>query len=1204
MHTIFGVTHSWKFALGMALLVLWAMPMSAQTNRGNLSGTVLDNTGAVVVGAQVSATNAENGTSYSAVTTGGGGYQIKEMSLGAYTLSVSAPGFKTETATGVVIQIATTSALDFHLTAGAVSQTVTVNADAPTLQTETSDIGTVVTAKQVIDLPLSLGGQKGFRAPEAFVFLTPGTVAYGSGSGNAGPSFFSKTSGGQNFGTEVLLDGASTFRSENGSTFDETAPSTEAISEFRVLTSTLPAEYGRTSGGIESFSTRQGANAFHGTAFEIFRNDALDANDLFNNLRIAQNPTDPATRRNNRRPNDKQNDYGGSFSGPVIFPHIYNGRNKTFFFFSFEAYRLNNGRVNVSTLPTAAERGGDFSALLDTTNIVGTNPCTGLPIFSGQIFDPATTRTVGGVECRTAFAGNQIDPARFSAVAKNVLALIPAPTNNGLADNYLLSTSALNSNTSYSVRIDQNLGTRHKLYFSLSERENTPAVNAQFAGPIDTQNAQDFTTHYFRVGYDFVISPTLLNHLNVGYNRTNSVNFGPGARGNKAFPALLGIGNVAGNTFPNFSFDKNISEFGSSTNNDTIDNGYRLNDSINWQFGKHSLKFGGDFRYQKFFPLALDNQTGSFSFSSNQTSAAQGFSNQTGFGFASFLLGQLDSSGLKSYATQPNWIYSYDALFAQDDYKVSPTLTLNLGFRWDVDIPRREKHGATSNISLTTPNPGAGGHLGALVFAGKGAGRNGNVDERWANTWYKDFSPRVGFAWAPDFYHGRTVFRGGYGIYYAGLEYADFGGGLRDGFTANINHSSPNGFDPAFAIDSGFPPFPAPPFLDPAQDNFTSPFYIAPGDGRPGMIQNWSLQVEQQLATDLILDIGYVGQHSTHLHSAFSSLDNIATANFALGNGLFTQVGKQTAVPLPYTGFPNDQTVAQALKPFPQFFNLNQDCCLENQGQSSFNALELQLQRRFHNGLNLLASYTFSKTLTDADSALPFFATLNTDPGAPQNPENKRGEKSISTQDLPQNFVVSYLYELPFGKNKPFLNHSGTLDRVVGGWQVGGVQRYESGQPYAFGCATGVPGFNGCIRFNTSGQPLYSADYLSGHFDPLTQSVFNPGGFVDPNSDSNRASRGGAFGFGNLPRVTGAIRTHVYKDEDFSLIKRTRITERFDINFKVNFLNAFNRHILNRADSNPFDSPLGSGFPNGGFGRVNTTILRSRQIQPELRIEF
>jgi hypothetical protein len=357
------------------LIVLFAASTSnAQSDRGTVAGTILDSSGAVVQGATIVATGVDTGAVYKTTSTDTGAYRISDMQLGAYNLTVTAAGFKTSEQKGLVVQVNTTSSLDITLQAGDVKETLTVLADMPTLQTETSDVGTIVDKRQIMELPLALGGQGVLRAPEAFVFLTPGTTGPGSNDSSNGV-FEAKLGGGQNFGNEVILDGASTARSDSGSAFDQTAPSVEALQEFKVTTSTVPAEFGRTSGGVESFATRSGANTYHGTAYDIFRNEDLNANSWFNNL------------QHQPRNLDRKNDYGGTFGGPVWIPKLYNGHDKTFFFFSWEQYRQTQGSTITSTVPTAAERAGDFSSLLTTTSL-GINPCDGSTIFQGQIFDP------------------------------------------------------------------------------------------------------------------------------------------------------------------------------------------------------------------------------------------------------------------------------------------------------------------------------------------------------------------------------------------------------------------------------------------------------------------------------------------------------------------------------------------------------------------------------------------------------------------------------------------------------------------------------------------------------------------------------------------------------------------------------------------------------------------------------------------------
>ena len=1213
-----------SFLAAVVTTIAFSSISLGQANQGAIAGTVTDQTGAVVVNAQLAAKERSTGTTYKTVSSSAGFYRFPNVNIGTYDVTVSSTGFKTVSLTGVVVQVASTAALDVKLNAGAVTETISVNADAPTVQSESSDIGSVVNPKQALELPLVLGSSvQAMRSPEAFVFLIPGTVGYGTASGNGG-TFESKISGGQNYATEVLLDGASMYRSENGSSFDETAPSVEAISEFKVLTSTLPAEFGRTTGGIESFSTKGGTNAYHGVVYDIFRNDDLDANTWGNDNRIALNPT-AAERSQFRTPADKQNDYGLTMGGPVRIPHLYNGKDKTFFFFSWEQYKQKSGGVQTSSFPTAAEHTGDFTEVLNTANVLGTNPCDGTPIYQGEIFDPSTTKTVGGVQCRTAFmnepgsAGNVIPAADITAFGQNIMSYYPTPQNGALFNNYSFPFSFPIEDTTTTFRIDQNISSKSKAYFTYSSRDNSRiSTNPEFAGPAGFGRTQVFTTHYLRFGYDYTVSPTMLNHLNLAYNRTNSKNIGAGVtEGNGTdWDQKLGFTGLSGRMFPAIQVIQGYSNIGDNVDGDTIDNGYRLNDTLSWLKGKHAFKFGVDWRFQIFNPLNFQNTSGTFNFTPGQTGATPTTA-LTGDSFASILLGQLQNANAAVYASQPKWLRSYYGVFFQDSFKVTPTFTLEYGLRWDVDEPNRESSGNSSNISLTAPNPGAGNLPGVLVFAGKGAGRNGNTNERWANTWMKDVGPRLGFAWAPTFLGGKTVVRGGYGILYGAMTYADFGGFNRAGFQASPSFSSVDGFNPAFNVNSGFPAFAPPPNLDPTQLNYTGPQYIDPSYGRPAMIQNWSLEVQRQLATDLILDVAYVGQHSTHLRSNFDAVNSLNPSNFALPASLLTSpisspAAAAAGINPPYAGFPGGFIVAQALVPFPQYFGFNTDGALENLGQSTYNALEASLQRRFHNGLNLMASYTWSKTLTDADSALPFFATLAGSAG-PQNSFNKQGDKAISNQDVPQNFVLSYVYELPAGKGKKWMNHGGVLNQAVGGWSVSGVQRYISGQPLTFCCAPGIPAFAGAIRYDqVPGSSLFSSAYTDGHYRPSTDptqnpSIFNPFcqlvdpapncAFINPNAGPDQPIPTGFYTFGTMPRVTGAVRMPVFASEDFNLLKRFRFAESKDLLFQASFINAFNRHVFNRPDLNPTDLNFGQISPDN-------LLLTPRKIQLMLKFEY
>src|SRR6267378_3559935 len=715
----FLFTSARRFLVVAALLFFSCHSLCAQTNNGGITGSILDSSGAAVAGAEVTATGAETHTIYTTTSTASGAYRFGNLVLGTYNITVTAKGFKTANVTGVVVQINTVASLDITLQPGEVKETLTVVADAPRIQTETSEIGTVVDTKEILELPLSLNAtsQSFLRSPETFVFLTPGTQGPGTnqnGSASAG-IFQSKLSGGQNFSTEVLLDGASTTRSDSGSAFDQTAPSVEALSEFKVLTSTFSAQFGRTSGGIESFATKSGGNDFHGTAFDLFRNTALDANSW----------------------------------------------NKTFFFFSWEQYRNNPGTSSLDTLPTKNElQNGDFSALLGSAT-GAINPCDNTAVLRGQIFDPTTTSCpTGFVGGRIAFPGNKI--TNLSPVAQKVLSFLtvhPDPAR-GLTNNFTFNSTNPIRDTTMSFRIDENWGNSNKFFFSYSSRDQEQFNGTQaLPPPLDTNFFKSRFSHYLRFGWDKTFSSSLLNHFNIGFNRLYNPSKADSFTG-QDWPKTLGIPGAGGVLFPQFTFHAsslNIGYQGFSAGNFdvAIPNGLIVADSVSWIKARHAFRFGFEWRASQFSRFNSTNTSPNYEFSNFQTAFAAS-DPQTGDPFASFLLGlpQDESAHFSSHV--PRWNQNYYAPYVQDDFKFRKNLTFNLGFRYDVDTPRHEAYGAQSVLDLNTPNPGAGGTLGALIYGPNATG---------AKTYYKNFGPRIGFAYAPEKLFGRfsqMVIRGGY----------------------------------------------------------------------------------------------------------------------------------------------------------------------------------------------------------------------------------------------------------------------------------------------------------------------------------------------------------------------------------------------------------------------------------------------------------
>jgi Carboxypeptidase regulatory-like domain len=1174
----------------------------AQVDSGSLAGTVADTTASVIVGAQVVATEQQSGTVYKTVTSSSGTYVFASLRPGTYNVNVSAPSFSSAQVSAISIFVGTRSSQDFKLAIGSATETVNVTANGPSLDTESSDVGTVLTSRQVEDLPLAVGGA--FRSLQALSFLSPGAV----GPGTNGGTFQSKIAGGQTLGSEYLIDGISTYRSENGSgNVDQTTPSVESIEEFRVETSSLPADYGRTTGGIANFKTRSGTNKYHGQVYDFYKNLALDANNWFNNYQISQLP-DNSSRNPFQRGLDTKNDFGANLGGPISIPHFYNGRDRTFFFFNFEQLRFQSGGVAQSLLPTAAQRSGDFSSFLGplTTTI---NPCTGLPLQNGQLFDPlAPTQNIGGVICRTATfqtgANTQVIPTgRFSPLALKILALLPLPTPGFVANgfNYAQAFTNQQANTDFSLRVDQNLGTRHHIFAFASARENSTGNNSILPGPIDSGgNITDQYYKFGRAGWDFTITPHLLNSLSIGGNRVNSFNSSAASLNGISYDSQLGIPNSANanTTFPSISFGEPlVPGLGNSNNDDNVDNGIIGNDAVSWTLGAHSIRIGATYRWQQFSYNNNGTASGYFNFGRGQTSGSSNSGNITGNGIASFLLGAPGDIGRTIQLHAPRWLSHYYAGYVQDDWKLRRNLTLNLGLRYSIDTPRYEAEGFSSNFDPTLANPGAGGLLGALAFAGM----NGHPkNEAWADTYYKNFEPRVGFSYSPGWLNDKVAVRGAYTIISGPLEYADYGQGLSAGFTQGHDHNSFT-ILPVSSFDAGFPASDVYAVnTDITQRNGTQIDAVQRGDGRPATIQNWSLETQTQLAPDLIFTLGYIGQHSVRLHSYDYEQNDMPLSGFALGDLLGAPVNSPQAVAagikVPYPGF--NGNVGQALRPYPQFDFMSSDNFLQNRGQATYNAMEVKLERRFRDGLNLLASYTWSKTMTDADSIQPFFATL-LGQGGTQNPYNLKAEKAVSNQDVPNNFVVSYLYELPVGHGKRFMGHAPkAVDAVIGGWRIGGIQRYLSGQPVSFfGLATGPPsGFYFGIRPDrVAGQSLLTPVGASGKYDPhnLSQSIFNRAAFADPNNPAIR--KGGPFRFGNMSRNVTEYRTPASLNEDLNVNKSFVIREALTVDFRVEMFNAFNRHIFNKPDT---------GITDPNFGQINSTLNGPRNMQSVLKIHY
>src|SRR6266446_1289152 len=1076
----------------------------------------------------------DTGLTITTVTTDAGLYSLANLPPGRYTVSIEGPSLKKYSREGVTVQTDATVTLDVQMVLGAVSENVTVIADASQLETATSDIGATVERSLVANLPLEVSGT--IRNPVQFITLVPGFVGdVGNNPGSNSTDDF-KVNGGQEGGTDILVDGVSISLVSPNTQWNK-GVSTDAIEEFKVLQSNFSPEYGESGDGIVSLTVKSGTNQFHASAYDYLRNRVLDANSWKNNIQGLKKAI------------NTQNDFGFTGGGPVYFPHFYHGKDKTFFFFAYEGFRFRTGSNNTISLPNEAFRKGDFSALLPAT----------------QLYDPTT---------HAAIPGNILtnDPNfKASAVMTKVFALLP-PTNGGLTNNTVDHSLSSTTANLYDVKIDHVISDKNRISGGF-DYDNTRTGGISSLSPIFGSSTPQ-NTRYARFSDNYIFKPTVVNQFLFGFSRryraegSNSIGQG--------FPAKIGLTGVNNTTFPCFKFfggpyREVLNNCGDS---ECADNVYQLNDSVSWVKGKHNLKFGGGVRMLQFNVRRLTQASGEFDFFVTPTNST---GTASGDAVASSLFGLVKTESL-NYGAFHGVRYKDFYFFAQDSYKLTSRLTLNYGLRYDLDIPATEAFNRFSAVDPTLPNPGVGNILGAYTYFGTGTGRNGR--KRPQDVYRKAIGPRVGFAYS---INDKTVFRGGYGIFYEPLREGSFADQDGLGFFNKQDQTSTIGFQIDNGVTRIFPAFgPLTPDGQNPPGNLQNGVILVPrGSGRPADIQSWNLDVQRQIVANLRVSVAYVGSKGTHLPAlniipnqvspSFLSLGNELTMNASClaNNGCPKAIA--AGVKLPYPTFTGN--INQALRPFPQYGDFNQEdnsFTPDRTGNSTYHALQVSVDKRFAQGLSFLVSYTVSKNLTDADSAGPGVSGfIGTNSFIGQNSFNRGSEKAVSQLDTPQSLVASFFYELPVGHGKRYLSEGGLVDRVVGGWYVSGVVTYQSGLPtevYGGNC-NGTAGdvlFAGChlggglARVNV--VPGVNQTNVSSNFNPATTSFFNAAAF----------SLAGPFTFGNEPRSLAHARSFGFRNENITLGKKTRLFgERATIDFKAEFFNIFNRHI--------FQQPGGSG---------------------------
>jgi Carboxypeptidase regulatory-like domain len=1177
-----------------------------QDTNASLSGTVMDTTGAAIPGATLTLTNEATGFSQTLKSDSAGGYNLTNITPGRYDLTVSATGFKSIINKGIQLAISQVGRVNVELPPGKTQQTVTVTAGISALNFTNATLGGGIAPETLQDFPLIISGAP--RSSATVALMLPGVTT--GGTGNA---YNAQTNGGLVSGDEALVDGATAmegFMNQSGMVSLETdfGMSPDITSEVTVLTANYPAQYGNTTSGQIIIETRSGGSQFHGSAYDYLSNRALNAFQYGAPAGVA-------------KPQDTQNDYGANIGGPIALPGVHGPDSylKGYFYFSWESFKEAGG-VNSSTLtiPSLNDRVGNFSGV-------------GSQLYYPN--DPAKYGADAGQPIAYQGTMNLINPAYEDPVAKAWMAELPKPTSSGETNNYFIPKSGqgslTNSENVYFGRVDFSIGAMDHVYYSTwwqytgVNTESDLPVAISTAQPADPENA-----NIERLNWEHNFSGTMNNHATLGYLNRNEGYFALNGKAN--LPKVSGVADS--NFLPTFTID-GYTQLGNPAGPNaaatlTTRGTWAFNDVFTKVAGTHTITAGFQWHLAGTTIRNGFNQGGTFEFGQDTTGNQNCPSASCpGNGAASFYLGAVSNANvnyynvLAEYPRQDGW-----AAFAGDSWRINPKLTLNYSLRWDYITPFREKY---NNLSFFDPNglnPGAvtsGGQElpGRLAFAGTKFGA-ASYGAPYPEVPFRDaLSPRVGFAYAVT---PTTVVRAGYGIYFGQAFYPGWGGGMsQDGFnkTYNVSETASGGSQiPAIYLQTGIDPANVGPTEDISAsfDNGQTPSLYRPLDGnrRPYSSQ-WNFTIGKQFPKDFAVTVSYVGTKGTHLPSALSPLNVLNPNNQAissLGSDLSVSYNSpdgpatfaKDGVAVPYVGWADQMTgcaptIGQALLPYPQYCGPLQGLN-EGHANSIYNSFQAKVERRMHNGLYLLSSLTVSKLYTNAA-----YSTQSQQAGTGSNngnfsPFNPSREWALSPSNVPIALQISAVYNLPFGRNQRFLSSGGVQDKLVGGWQVSPLYRYEYGIPMSFNsssCPTSslAPYFrDSCVPGILPGQsPL-----LHGRngFDPATTN----GQYLNPRAFESDFSTFGYTGYG---KAVSTVYGPSYQDVDIALTKNTKISERVNFKFTANFFNFFNNHyFISQGDGpgNAFNTDVAA--PGNSFGQWNGTVSNPRNIQVAGRIEF
>jgi hypothetical protein len=957
--------------LGILSLFLFLGSASGQGVSGRLEGTIQDPTGAVITGAHIVVTNQDTGQSVSLTANDQGAYLANLLPPGTYRVEVEAPGFQKIVSNGNVVTVDNVSRVDITLQAGAASQSIEVTGANPLVNTTSSSLGEVLSTHEINSLPLN------GRIFSQLVQTVPGSVATGFGSapeaaagaGAAGP-ITASVNGLPWGGTTYTLDGVSNMELLNA--FINVTPALDSLQEVKVSTNNADATVGTYGGAQVNAFVKSGTNQLHGSAYEFFRNDSLNA--------IQWQAKTKAPYR--------ANEFGGSLGGPII-------RNKAFFFVDYQGLLLNNGIAYNLTVPTDLMQQGLFLTSQFPT-----------------IYDPATAMPFATVSTPQGPA-YQVPTNRFDPVAAKMISgnnIWPEATTQSLiSQNYQANTSETDDNHQFDVKVDYQLNDHDRFFTreSYQRRDLTaPSPGTRFI-EINDVNAMS-RDHNAAVGWDHIFSATTNNEFRFGFNRFYTKDFGNDFQTNEN--TTLGIPNGNDADFPGASglaiFNiGNIASTGSQdwTNSHRITNVYQFTDNFTKIVGKHTFIFGEDYRrLQASLTNANASQNGSFSFNADYTSSCTGQPNCTtstgGNAFASFLLG-IPSSLYRGFVdTDPATRANLAGIYAQDDYHVAKSLTLNLALRWDVITQAIDKFNRQSNFNLAT---------GLLDIATSG-NRAPNVDN-----YYGNYAPRVGFSYSPN--DGKTAIRGAFGITTFPGNFGAIGGNLERNFPFFQQYylNQQLAYTPFWSVSAnGLPAFIPISTNGPVTPQPNSSVTIIPRDFRPDNAYAWHLGIEQQLTVTSAFRISYVGTRGIHLYRDY----NIDT---------------------PVPG-PGDLTTRRPYYDIaPEVTSINNAI---SDGRSIYHALQAEISKNFSHGLQGRISYTWSREEDNMNVFYPLDDKYNWAPGTSQAP------------DVPQNFIANFVYQLPFGRGRQWLSNSNrTTDMILGGWQLSSITILQSGQPLSFG---------------------------------------------------------------------------------------------------------------------------------------------------------